>query len=66
MRSSWIVRVGPHSNDWHRQTQTGKCRMTLEAEFVAMRPNPGVTGATRNWKRQEASPQEPLEGAWLC
>ena len=63
MRSSRIVLVGPNSNDWcpYKRTQTHTDREKshdnrgrgCSDEAVIQ----GVTGATRNWKRQEGSSQ---------
>lgn len=74
MRSSRIVLVGPNSTDWcpskiRTQTHTDRERShDTEAgrgchdEAVIQ----GVTGATRNWKRQEGSSRASRGNTWLC
>lgn len=72
------MQVGPKSNDkcpfgretlteekTHLEKRRRQC-VIIETE-INVATSQGTPGARRNWKRQGMnSPQESLEGVWLC
>lgn len=72
MRSSWIIRVGPKSDDKcpykksrPEKTQGGGHVRTEADTGQKMGPGlPGTPRAPRSWRRQEEPPLEAFVGSW--